>query len=62
MLGVLAVGLLPQLRNETISYLCHLTRVLYNTSDYLSLVAMLLQVGDSRVRAGDYNQVVFVVL
>ena len=44
MLGVLAVGLLPQLRNEHINYLCHLVRVLHSTSDYLALVAMLLQV------------------
>jgi hypothetical protein len=44
MLGVLAVGLLPQLRNEHISYLCHLVRVLDATTDHLSLIAMLLQV------------------
>lgn len=44
MLAVLAVGLLPQLRNEQVSYLCHLVRVLDSTSDYLALVAMLLQV------------------
>eukprot|EP00878_Enallax_costatus_P007727 GHUV01008088.1.p1 GENE.GHUV01008088.1~~GHUV01008088.1.p1 ORF type:complete len:865 (+),score=285.58 GHUV01008088.1:142-2736(+) len=43
MLGVLAVGLLPQLRNEQVGYLCHLVRVLHNTQDYLALVALLLQ-------------------
>lgn len=45
MLGVLAVGLYPQLRNEQVAYLCHLVRVLHNTQDYLALVALLLQVG-----------------
>lgn len=45
MLGVLAVGLLPQLRNEQVGYLCHLVRVLHSTQDYLALVALLLQVG-----------------
>jgi hypothetical protein len=49
MLGVLAVGLLPQLRNEQVGYLCHLVRVLHSTQDYLALVALLLQV---RGRAG----------
>jgi hypothetical protein len=44
MLGVLAVGLYPQLRNEQVAYLCHLVRVLHNTQDYLALVALLLQV------------------
>jgi hypothetical protein len=44
MLGVLAVGLLPQLRNEQVGYLCHLVRVLHSTQDYLALVALLLQV------------------
>ena len=44
MLGVLAVGLLPQLRNEHVHYLCHLVRMLHSSTDYLSLVAMLLQV------------------
>uniref|UniRef100_A0A383W413 GAF domain-containing protein n=1 Tax=Tetradesmus obliquus TaxID=3088 RepID=A0A383W413_TETOB len=43
MLGVLAVGLLPQLRNEQVGYLCHLVRVLHSTQDYLALVALLLQ-------------------
>lgn len=44
MLGVLAVGLLPQLRNEQVGYLCHLVRVLHSTDDHLVLVALLLQV------------------
>lgn len=43
MLGVLAVGLLPHLRNDQVSYLCHLVRVLDGTGDYLALVALLLQ-------------------
>jgi hypothetical protein len=43
MLGVLSVGLLPHLRNDQVSYLCHLVRVLDGTSDYLALVALLLQ-------------------
>jgi hypothetical protein len=47
MLGVLAVGLLPQLRNEQVGYLCHLVRVLHSTQDYLALVALLLQVRGS---------------
>jgi hypothetical protein len=51
MLGVLAVGLLPQLRNEHINYLCHLVRVLHSTSDYLALVAMLLQVREQPCNA-----------
>jgi hypothetical protein len=55
MLGVLAVGLYPQLRNEQVAYLCHLVRVLHNTQDYLALVALLLQVrpgGRGRAAAG----------
>jgi hypothetical protein len=44
MLGVLSVGLLPHLRNDQVSYLCHLVRVLDSTNDYLALVALLLQV------------------
>lgn len=48
MLGVLAVGLYPQLRNEQVAYLCHLVRVLHNTQDYLALVALLLQVRTCR--------------
>jgi len=44
MLGVLSVGLLPHLRNDQVSYLCHLVRVLDGTTDYLALVALLLQV------------------
>lgn len=43
MLGVLSVGLLPHLRNDQVSYLCHLVRVLDGTTDYLALVALLLQ-------------------
>ncbi|KIZ03436.1 hypothetical protein MNEG_4519 [Monoraphidium neglectum] len=46
MLGVLSVGLLPHLRNDQVSHLCHLVRVLDGTSDYLALVALLLQLSD----------------
>jgi hypothetical protein len=52
MLGVLAVGLYPQLRNEQVTYLCHLVRVLHNTQDYLALVALLLQVGPASRSGG----------
>lgn len=52
MLGVLAVGLYPQLRNEQVAYLCHLVRVLHNTQDYLALVALLLQVRRGNQQGG----------
>lgn len=44
MLSVLAVGLLPHLRDDLVGCLYHLVRVLHGTQDHLALVALLLQV------------------
>lgn len=44
LLGLVAAGLLPQLRHEQVVHLVHLMRVLDGASDHLELVALMLQV------------------